>query len=294
MLIDELNTSDFFSDDTRADGLSSPPRPSSDSLEQAEGELPAFSPTSARIRELLGEDLDGFEDDGEREEDVIDGADDLLAEREETPSPEGSSSPPAETEHTESKDGPGEAGQPQSQPKEGDPARREKQEWVKKMRLQFCVRKDFEVTKTIIHRDGTLNQEYFRPPRGTKLMGEEVKKWTESDRALLVKGIEKYGIGHFREISEALLPAWQPNDLRVKSMRLMGRQNLQEYRGWRGTEEDIKAEFARNNEIGVRLGCWKSGVLVFDDDGLVDAEVKANPVKVPIVEAEDEVSLCDA
>ncbi|TPX55588.1 hypothetical protein PhCBS80983_g05197 [Powellomyces hirtus] len=166
-----------------------------------------------------------------------------------------------------------------SPPPEQDPILLEKQAWVKRMRLMFCVREDLEITKNIIHEDGTLNQEYFRPPKGIKLMGEEVKKWTEKERGLLVKGIETYGIGHFREISEALLPDWQPNDLRVKSMRLVGRQNLQEYKDWKGDEEAIKAEFERNKDIGTRLGCWKSGVLVYDDDGKVDAEIKANPVK---------------
>ena len=36
---------------------------------------------------------------------------------------------------------------------------REKQEWVKQMRLKFCVRPEFEITKNMIYPDGTLNQE---------------------------------------------------------------------------------------------------------------------------------------
>jgi hypothetical protein len=35
----------------------------------------------------------------------------------------------------------------------------ERQEWVKQMRLKFCVRPEFEVTKNMIFEDGTLNQE---------------------------------------------------------------------------------------------------------------------------------------
>jgi hypothetical protein len=38
--------------------------------------------------------------------------------------------------------------------------------------------------------------------------GENVRKWTEKERELLIKGIEKFGIGHFREISEDSLPDW--------------------------------------------------------------------------------------
>lgn len=36
---------------------------------------------------------------------------------------------------------------------------REKQEWVKRLRLKFCIRPEFEITKNMIYPDGTLNQE---------------------------------------------------------------------------------------------------------------------------------------
>ncbi|CAG8822649.1 4350_t:CDS:2, partial [Dentiscutata erythropus] len=42
-----------------------------------------------------------------------------------------------------------------------------KQEWVKHMRLKFCIRPEFEITQNILHSDGTLNQDYFRPPKGS-------------------------------------------------------------------------------------------------------------------------------
>lgn len=35
-----------------------------------------------------------------------------------------------------------------------------KQEWVKRLRLKFCIRPEFEITKNMIYSDGTLNQEY--------------------------------------------------------------------------------------------------------------------------------------
>jgi hypothetical protein len=47
---------------------------------------------------------------------------------------------------------------------------------------------------------------YFRPPKGAK--AEVARKWTDKERELLIKGIEKHGIGHFREISEEFLPLW--------------------------------------------------------------------------------------
>ncbi|KAI9255718.1 hypothetical protein BDA99DRAFT_547968 [Phascolomyces articulosus] len=150
---------------------------------------------------------------------------------------------------------------------------REKQEWVKKMRLKFCVRPEFEITKNMIYPDGTLNQDYFRPPKGAKK--EEARKWTEVEKELLIQGIEKHGIGSFGEISKESLPKWSTNDLRIKCIRLIGRQNLQLYRGWKGNADDIAREYRRNKEIGLKFGTWKQGVLVYDDEGLVEKELLA-------------------
>jgi hypothetical protein len=50
------------------------------------------------------------------------------------------------------------------------------------------------------------DRSYFRPPKGAK--PEEARKWTDDDKQLLIQGIEKYGIGHFTEISKELLPKW--------------------------------------------------------------------------------------
>ncbi|KAJ3045052.1 hypothetical protein HK097_001296 [Rhizophlyctis rosea] len=160
-----------------------------------------------------------------------------------------------------------------------DPIRQAKTEWVKSMRLKFCVRKEFDVTKNIIYEDGTLNQDYFRPPKGTKLQPEESRKWTDTERALLIKGIEKHGIGHFKNISDESLPAWSTNDLRLRTIRLIGRQNLQLYRDWKGNEDAIMKEYERNKEIGLRFGTWKQGVLVYDDEGLVEAAIREGDEK---------------
>ncbi|KAF9139613.1 hypothetical protein BGX30_007698 [Mortierella sp. GBA39] len=142
-----------------------------------------------------------------------------------------------------------------------------RQQRINEIRLKFCVRDEFPITKNMIHPDGTLNQDYFRPPKGAK--AEVARKWTEKERELLIKGIEKHGIGHFREISEEFLSAWSGNDLRVKSIRLMGRQNLQLYKDWKGNEQDIAREFELNKAIGLKYGAWKGGCLVADDEGLV-------------------------
>ncbi|CAG8535912.1 10010_t:CDS:2 [Ambispora gerdemannii] len=150
-----------------------------------------------------------------------------------------------------------------------------KQEWVKRMRVKFCVQPEFEITKNMIHPDGTLNQAYFRPTQGAILsQSNGQRKWTEKERSLLIQGIAKYGIGHFREISDNLLPGWGAQDLRVKTMRLMGRQNLQLYKDWKGNEDAIRKEYEKNKEIGVKTGMWKAGTLVYDDDGLVVKMIK--------------------
>ncbi|KAJ1857680.1 hypothetical protein GGH12_003500 [Coemansia sp. RSA 1822] len=144
---------------------------------------------------------------------------------------------------------------------------RQKQEWIKQMRLQFSRRPEFPETHSMVDDEGMLNQEYFQPPKDAQPVVE--RKWGDDEKSKLLVGIEKYGIGHFREISESLLPEWSGNDLRMKSIRVMGRQNLQLYKDWRGNAEDVRREYERNKEIGLRLGAWKGGALVYDDDGLV-------------------------
>ncbi|KAG0094328.1 hypothetical protein BGZ93_007345 [Podila epicladia] len=164
-----------------------------------------------------------------------------------------------------------------------------RQQRINEIRLKFCVRDEFPITKNMIHSDGTLNQDYFRPPKGAK--AEVARKWTDKERELLIKGIEKHGIGHFREISEEFLPAWSGNDLRVKSMRLMGRQNLQLYKDWKGTEQDMAREFELNKAIGLKYGTWKAGTLVADDDGLVAKAIEEqwpNSKKAQVSTPEDE------
>jgi hypothetical protein len=151
----------------------------------------------------------------------------------------------------------------------------EKQAWIIQMRLSFCVRQEFPETKQIIHSDGSLNQEYFQPPKGMVLQEPQSRSWTDQNRLLLIQGIEEHGIGQFRKISQQYLPDWvsllnqTPNELRLKTIRLIGRQNLQLYKGWKGNEMEIKQEFEYNKQIGLEFNSWKSNVLVYDDDGLV-------------------------
>ena len=51
-----------------------------------------------------------------------------------------------------------------------------------------------------------------------------------------VQGLEKYGVGKWRDISEKLLPRWDDQALRLKAARLLGAQSLARYIGWQGSK----------------------------------------------------------
>ena len=52
-------------------------------------------------------------------------------------------------------------------------------------------------------------------------------------------------------------------------MRLIGRQNLQLYKNWKGNADAIAREYEKNMKIGLELIAWRGGVLVYDDEGKV-------------------------
>lgn len=135
----------------------------------------------------------------------------------------------------------------------------DKIEWTKLMRAKFSP-------QGMLNGDLTINQDFFKP---TKVVIVSEKKWGDAERDLLYKGLEKYGVGKWREISGEYLPAWDEQTLRIKSARLLGSQSLARYVGWKGDRGAVDAECVRNREIGARTGCWKAGVLVEDDNGSV-------------------------
>ncbi|KAJ2489358.1 hypothetical protein IWW37_004036 [Coemansia sp. RSA 2050] len=155
----------------------------------------------------------------------------------------------------------------------------QKQEWVKAMRLRFSRRPEFPDTHGIVDDEGMLNQEYFQPPKDALPPTE--RKWGDEERRKLLEGIEKYGVGHFREISDNLLPDWSGNDLRMKTIRVIGRQNLQLYKDWKGDSEAVQREYERNKDIGLQHGAWKGGALVYDDDGHVLRAIEASNLANP-------------
>ncbi|KAK9867510.1 hypothetical protein WJX84_011492 [Apatococcus fuscideae] len=116
----------------------------------------------------------------------------------------------------------------------------------------------------MICEDLSIRQDFFKPE---KVFLVDEKKWGTEERDKLYQGLGKYGIGKWREISEALLPKWDDQALRVKASRLMGSQSLARYVGWKGNKDAVDAEQAKNRKLGEELGCWKAGVLVENDNG---------------------------
>lgn len=133
-------------------------------------------------------------------------------------------------------------------------------EWAKQMRLKFGP-------SGMLEADGTINQQFFRPKQ--VVIMNDAKKWGDAERDMLYKGLEKHGVGKWREIGEEVLPGWDDQQLRIKAARLFGSQSLARYVGWRGDRKAVEEEYAKNKAIGDATGCWKSGVLVEDDQGSV-------------------------
>lgn len=50
---------------------------------------------------------------------------------------------------------------------------------------------------------------YFKPKQQTVV---KERKWTEKERRNLIKGIEKFGIGNWKQMREDLLPEWVRSD----------------------------------------------------------------------------------
>eukprot|EP01103_Thecamoeba_quadrilineata_P020322 TRINITY_DN865_c0_g1_i1.p1 TRINITY_DN865_c0_g1~~TRINITY_DN865_c0_g1_i1.p1 ORF type:complete len:404 (-),score=108.82 TRINITY_DN865_c0_g1_i1:168-1325(-) len=136
----------------------------------------------------------------------------------------------------------------------------QRQDWSRKLRLKFTV-------PEMLTEEGTINHEYFKPKR-THL--RFARKWGDKEKELLITGIQKFGVGSWSAIRNEFLPAWEETELRLKSARLIGRQSLQAYKGWKGDHEAIAAEYQRNYTIGMKFpSAWKGGVLVADDGGVV-------------------------
>ena len=64
----------------------------------------------------------------------------------------------------------------------------------------------------------------------------QVCRYTVDHLAVYVclQGIEKHGVGQWRDIGAEFLPRWDDTTLRLKAARLLGSQSLARYMRWRG------------------------------------------------------------
>eukprot|EP00878_Enallax_costatus_P012768 GHUV01013332.1.p1 GENE.GHUV01013332.1~~GHUV01013332.1.p1 ORF type:complete len:206 (+),score=55.18 GHUV01013332.1:187-804(+) len=120
--------------------------------------------------------------------------------------------------------------------------------------------------------DGSINQEFFRPKKVLTLTD---RKWGDHEREQLYRGLEKYGVGKWRDIGDDLLHGWDDHNIRVKTAKLLGCQNLSWYHGRKFTKLEAEAEFEQNKQLGAQTGCWKNGMLVDDERGTLRAHFQA-------------------
>lgn len=142
-----------------------------------------------------------------------------------------------------------------------DPVVQGKINWANEMRLQFSP-------KGMCRDDGGINQDFFKPKR-IIIQLTEARRWGEAEKIALLKGIEKHGVGKWREIisEHAELGRYDDQFIRLKTARLLGTQSLARHMGWKGDCAAVEAEYEKHKRLGERLGCWKGGVLVENENG---------------------------
>ncbi|KAK8810539.1 hypothetical protein WA158_007114 [Blastocystis sp. Blastoise] len=91
---------------------------------------------------------------------------------------------------------------------------------------------------------------------------QKLRTWTMEEEYLLIDGIKKYGIGEWELIRRDFLSEWDIEEIRLKTCRLMGIQNIDKYNGWKGNVDDIMKEFEKNKQIGIEKQLWKHNILV--------------------------------
>lgn len=70
------------------------------------------------------------------------------------------------------------------------------------------------------------------------------RRWGTAESELLLQGLERHGVGRWREISATLLPAWEEQQLRVRAARLLGSQSLARYVAWKA-DKQVQVERGR-------------------------------------------------
>ena len=126
---------------------------------------------------------------------------------------------------------------------------------------------------------GELVQAFFRPKKVLVQVEGAGRRWGEEERARLAAGLERHGVGAWAAIRADGLGEWGEQDLRVKTCRALGVQNLQRLQGWRGSAQEQAAVQGQHKALGERLGCWKNGTLVENFSGDVAKALRELQVK---------------
>lgn len=99
-------------------------------------------------------------------------------------------------------------------------------------------------------------------------------QWGAKEKEEFYDGLTKFGVGSWKAMKDHY-NSLAPHDLRLKLMRLIGRQDLGEYFGLRLTEADVAAQFERNQKIGrEHKHLWKNGMIVKDEQGTAERLIK--------------------
>jgi hypothetical protein len=130
--------------------------------------------------------------------------------------------------------------------------KRQRKEWAARLRKILSP-------PGMLNEDCTIKQDFFKPK---KVVIQQDRRWGVAEKAKLLEGLEKYGVGDWKTMTSKLLPKWDENTLRLKTCRLIGIQNLQTYKGWKPTEDQIEEEFNKNKTKALANGEWKAGMLV--------------------------------
>ncbi|PRW58017.1 hypothetical protein C2E21_3709 [Chlorella sorokiniana] len=159
----------------------------------------------------------------------------------------------------------------QQQEQQGDAALQERIAWAARMRQQFSP-------EGMCHPDGSIDQDFFKPKHIIIRLRDE-EKWGPPQREALYKGLERFGVGKWREMIQAFpeLGRYKDTDIRVHAGRLLGAQSLARHVGWKGDKAAVDAQRTLHLKIAEATRCLKNGVLVENDEGSVARYLEEHP-----------------
>eukprot|EP01023_Acetabularia_acetabulum_P038080 TRINITY_DN363_c0_g2_i1.p3 TRINITY_DN363_c0_g2~~TRINITY_DN363_c0_g2_i1.p3 ORF type:complete len:154 (-),score=19.16 TRINITY_DN363_c0_g2_i1:35-496(-) len=136
-----------------------------------------------------------------------------------------------------------------------DPDTDVKKDWFLELRKKVCPLDMLNTTKN------ELNQDFFRPDVVVKFEHRKYP-WGEGQQNKLIAGLGEYGFGKWKEIQIEYFGDYPLQLIIIRASRIVGRQDMSEYAGWKPSEEELKDEFNKNKTIGLQQGTWRFGCLM--------------------------------